>query len=75
MRCTACKTERGGGGEGCAGDTIVPLPKETRLVFLFEALSDSTLTAAWTSHIREQPCYAVYGPQTHSAAALCLSNG
>lgn len=41
-------------------ETIISLPKETRMVFLSATLSNSTQFAAWISHIRQQPCHVVY---------------
>ena len=41
-------------------ETIISLPKETKMVFLSATLSNSTQFAAWISHIRQQPCHVVY---------------
>ena len=41
-------------------ETIISLPKETKMVFLSATLSNSAQFAAWISHIRQQPCHVVY---------------
>jgi len=41
-------------------ETIIFLPKETKMVFLSATLSNSVQFAAWISHLREQPCHVVY---------------
>ena len=41
-------------------ETIIFLPKQTRMVFLSATLSNAGQFAAWISNLRQQPCHVVY---------------
>lgn len=41
-------------------ETIIFLPRQTRMVFLSATLSNSTQFAGWVTHLHAQPCHVVY---------------
>lgn len=41
-------------------ETIIFLPRQTRMVFLSATLSNSRQFAGWVTHLHAQPCHVVY---------------